>query len=290
MKRKFSVLKRLSLSVLALFLLANCMAQVLPGMWVDKLTSVERKSSYNLKHYLMSNYTSIEQTDSIFYPDFFNMITYFINTYRDYQGVRVYIAQYPTRQLDRKVPIGWENKLTLIFAPTKATGKDRGNYFVITPDKNFDAAKNEITPDQKKNWTRLYVKNILPSILETLDKTDEENYVNDNLSDTRSILFTKVNIDELMSELEAANQLHHRIGLKQQNITGVKAYFASYTSNGDKYGEHQNRLHIQFEFTNDKGEIIYLDDDDTSRTPKPITPAGSSSGLDNGQLCPANCP
>ena len=39
--------------------------------------------------------------------------------------------------------------------------------------------------------------------------------------------------------------------------------FAAYTDEGnqERFGKYPNRLHIEFEFTNKTGDIIYLDDD-----------------------------
>ncbi len=268
-----------------------------PYMWIDKYRSIQREASYNLKHYLMSQYSGIDQTDSIYYPDFFEMIKYFISKYKNqFVYLRVYIAAYPPN--DPMVPKNWGKKLTLIFAPADKDCKDIPDaYYTIQPNGNFDAINGKINTTKMKIWTRRYINKLMPSILGTIDSDDEDNLIGEEiLSDTRSITYPASNIKELLGEL--TRDSHRRAG-EPVAIAGVKAFFAAYTNQGneDEKNIYRNRLHIEFEFTDKDGNIIYLDDDvedqfkDGKIHPQPIiTDCFGKKGINNGQLCPANCP
>ena len=78
-----------------------------------------------------------------------------------------------------------------------------------------------------------------------------------------------------------------------QTITGYKISFSAFPKNGNgriKRPFYKERLFIQFDYLydlNGNEEILYLDGQDDYCCRKRLT---SNKGLDNGQLCPTNCP
>ncbi|HRI20949.1 MAG TPA: hypothetical protein PLA68_08335 [Panacibacter sp.] len=291
--KKVLVLKVIFLGIVFFMWAENLKAQTKPYMWVDRQKSIERRNSYRLKHDLMSQYSGVDQTDSIYYPDFFEMIKDFKSKLgARYQYLRVYIAVYP--QGGPNVPLGWERKLTLIFAPVDADCKDiPGYYYTIPPDRPFGEVV-KLDDAMMKRWINLYITQLMGSITSTIDDIPD-NHIGSQISDTRSITYPASNITEIANEKD--RDTHTRNG-KPERITGIKVFFAAYTGKGNEAhsNKYPKRLHLDFEFTNAAGEIIYLDDDSEDQfatiphigTLLPF--CGGTKGINNGQLCPANCP
>lgn len=295
------ILKGICVAVVILLMAADGNAQkTRPWMWVNREEGRKREAAFDKKYDRIVRDAHITPGKMVWYPGFFDMLDFFEKSYnKNYAFLRVYIALYPPEADDARVPAGWEKKLTLIFAPADINKRDLGVYFNMVPGRGFDAGKNKITKDQKKFWTTLYTQVVMPALLSTIDPFDLDNYTQDDVfSDTRSLRFSRTNLKEIANE--RARHVHMRDG-KQDDISGIKAFFAAYTDEGnqERFGKYPNRLHIEFEFTNSAGDIIYLDDDTadqfpTGRHPFPDDDEDEKKArilsVNNGQLCPANCP
>lgn len=269
-----------------------------PYMWVDRNTSEERQKAFKKVYKMIPSNLGIKQDAFIWYPGIFQILKSLQTKHGDnYKFLRVYLALTPAEASDPEVPKGWGNKIMLIFAPAGGIGasgepEDLGDYYCMRPNVTFDKHIDEIPESSKKIWTGLYIDKILPHISTRLDDI-EENKIGDVISDTRSIRYLKTNWQELINELSR----EHFIKRKPAKITGMKACFAAYTNAGTgEFGCYPLRLHIEFEFTNDKGDIIYLEDDKDdqfSHNDHPFEddlPPCSLGAANNGHLCPANCP
>ncbi|HNP21777.1 MAG TPA: hypothetical protein PKM63_22315 [Panacibacter sp.] len=299
--KKSQILKGICIAVLILLITAGGNAQkTKPWMWVKREEGMKREAAFDKKYDRIVNNAHITPEKMIWYPGFFDMLDFFEKSYnKNYAFLRVYIALYPKETDDANVPAGWGKKLTLIFAPADINKRDLGVYFNMVPGEGFVAGKNQITKDQKKFWTTLYTQTVMPSLLSTIDQFDLDNYTQDGVfSDTRSLRFSRTNLKEIANE--RTRHVHRRNG-NPDDISGVKAFFAAYTDEGnqERFGKYPNRLHIEFEFTNKTGDIIYLDDDmkdqfPTGKHPFPDDDEDEKKArilsVNNGQLCPANCP
>jgi hypothetical protein len=272
-----------------------------PWMYVDKITSGIREKEFDIKYDAIRTKTGVIPEHYIYYPAFFDMIDYFQRKYKtQYSYLRVYFAVYPLRTTDPTVPASLQNKITLIFAPVDCYNRDLGNYFNMKPgEKKFSPVDAEIKKRQKELWTSLFIQTVLPALRETIKNPDSNDSEEGEVSDTKSIRYAADNVNEIYNERFRSAHKHMN---KHDTITGMKAFFASYTDDGDtlRKKRYKNRLHIQFEFTNEKGDIIYLEDDSEDQFihghPHPypdydeLLDNKEFHGANNGQLCPANCP
>ena len=297
--RKVLGLKGICLCFILFMLAINTHAQkkTRPYMWVDRDTSLERAKEFKKVYKLIPQGLINKQDNFIYYPGIFKMFKYFEDKYgKDYFYLRVYIALCPTQAEDAKAPENCENNISLIFAPVYNTGKDIAEaYYSMKPGQDFNFENDSIGKASMEKWTQLYIEKVIPHISTRLPNIPENCIDGEGtLSDTRSIRYLKTNIKEIANEVDR----DHFIGRKLTKIKGMKACFAAYTKrgNGNEFNCYPFRLHIEFEFTNDDGDIIYLDDDKNDQFPEGIHPHAddippcSPSGVNNGQLCPANCP
>lgn len=251
-----------------------------PNMWVNMLTGVKRESNFFEKHHLtLSKYLGKAETISLYYPiaDFKKMIENFEAT--NYESLRVTIC----------------NKSNLLFLVYSPLSKQSGitYYDPITPNKPLSSTTvNAWVKDYlKKPFIGKSKMNILTSMLE---KNDEKNYdENDNFYNTKMIHFSRQDIDELISEVTYQDTA---CGNK---VTGIKATFSAFGRDGKEYGpckgQYKGRIFVQFDFTKlvgGKDEVFYIDTTSrfNERRPSDRAEIDCNGILDNGQLCPANCP
>lgn len=251
-----------------------------PYMFVKKEIGDARKTEFIEKKYALLK-EKINVSD-IFYPCFFNMIYDMQKKHKsNFVYLRVYYAVYPAT--DPYFP----NTLTLIFAPVDANNNDIGSYYNMKPGTM--ERPNVITASQKDNWVNLFIT-AQESLLGTIDNI-RDNEINGVLSETRSIRYYGKNIKELQGELDRD---HFYEGGGSAKIEGMKAYFAAYKVDGNQDGNYRKRMHIEFEFTDKDGNPIYLDFDHADQFPDGNhgyeDPDKTDKGINNGQLCPANCP
>ena len=188
---------------------------------------------------------------------FTNMMNYFFATLRA-DGLRIYIASYGPKDSD-SVPPGYEDLLTLIFAPTtdSRNPRDIGNYYIIFPGMAYQQLDNELAIA----WVRNYRSIKLPDLNETVESGQ----------DTKSIYYDDESITDLVAEMAC------------QEATGIKAYFCSMRDDDD----YKQQLMLDFILTskigNDEVEFNVQDRDGWDDRP-------AGGDLDTGSPCPPdNC-
>ena len=189
---------------------------------------------------------------------FTNMMNYFFGTLRA-DGLKIYIASYGPRGSD-SVPEGYDDLLTLIFAPTTDSDnpKDLGRYYTIFPGKPYQQLDKELAIA----WVRNFRTIKLPDLNETVEGG----------RDTKSIYYHGESIIDLVAEMAC------------QKASGIKAYFCSMRDDGDDF---KQQLMLDFVLTskvgNDDVEFNVEDRDGWEDRKIP-------GDLDTGSPCPPdNC-
>jgi hypothetical protein len=266
-----------------------------PNMWVDKGVSNKLEGNFNLQHFQLSEVLKDNETDSIFYPiDSFKVM---LDTFRNragYKYLHVYIVSYDS---GRDVSRDCWGKLALIFHPAISTADDGPPYYSFDSTGKF----YKVPTGRYSKWDNLYSTVKMPTLIKNLDFNDiSANYSTlHKFSDTRRISYLREDIDSLiMSELK------YQYDTNKVTVTGLRAMFASYSPSGNPHFPKHfvNRIFVIYELTtmdsNQKDSVFYIDDqlgflnrrdpdEPVSLEDKNIS---SGRGVDNGHLCPPNCP
>lgn len=249
-----------------------CKHKVKPRMHVLKQDGKNRKSWFiNNKYATLCDNLGKAETLSIYWHanDFINLCKNYISN-KGAKGLRIYLAAYPENESN--APTGWGNQITVIFAPTNGidgTSADIGDYYIM----NEREAAQEIDATTMKSWVDHYQGNQLKNVLNKLHHFPK--------GDTQSVFYAMDDIQELVSEIEC------------QTVSGVRMFLSAYTDKDNVKTEFYNRLIIQFVLTMQKKGVeipIYIEEDTDwpNRTDNPRSK--HPDFLDNGQLCPPNCP
>jgi len=293
-KSKISFLIIISL----IFILTDISAQKrpLPDMYVPKKDGIKRQANFILKSFFIEQGLRIDQIDSIFFPvkSFIDMIRYFENSI-DYKYLNVVFATF-SKKSNPKVPKDWENQMTILFQPLEGTSS---NYYLIPDNGVFDPVDSKLPNEISKKWIDNYKIYTMASFINTINKKDPENHKNNQasepFSDTRSIMYCKEDIQQLIDEINYQDSIHDPNNTGKKYVTGLMAYFSSYDRHGNDSHKFKKRLIIQFEFTTNDKEVFYIEDDANfanTRSPKkhvcpePFEKAPDLLSYDNGQICP----
>ena len=261
-----------------------------PYMWVAKDVGNSMIAAFNKKKLpIISRNIGVPQKDSFYLGNFFGMISYFIDTYKnDFRYLHVYIG---VCEGINPIPIGYIKKLILIFAPSNSLDIDRNLGYYILPSA-FDInnpTKFKIDINQETEWTGKYV-DYMP--LGTISHSAPENQFEDRinhkkyLSETRCITYCTEDIKYLMKVKDYYSKSYQI----SNNLVGyLGAYSNKGLPNGQDRGKFKNRISTQFEFLDNTNNIFYLDDISGFLD----LPSGVSmcppAATDNGQLCPTYC-
>ncbi len=314
--------KLLAAIVVSTFLSIQSNAQIeshtqsLPFMWSPDSPAHITNFIRNKKIYFDS-VSHINQPDSFYLGNFFGMIRYFEDRYKDtFQCLHVYIAAYSTVKPE-KVPPGHAGMLTLIFAPAtgyldRDTNRDL-NYYSIPPGKSFDGSHPKRFVIRRKiaqDWQENYINNLMPSIWNTIDSSDPQNRVNGQLSDTRRIIYCRASLDSLIKELtfihKRKNDSTNRIVISKDLIARLAAYGEDGREEEDETTKNKTvhinkrRIYIYWDFADIFHRKFLLEDALHFANRLKIRKQASCdtctppefAKLNNGQLCPpsANCP
>ena len=261
-----------------------------PFMWISKTAGATRREHFDsLKLAAFSKATGVTQHKDYHLGNFLGMIQYFRNQYgADFAWLEVYLGIYgPDQPADRA------GRLTLIFAPFSFEKGNLGLYDL--PDSSFfdssNAGQYQIDTGAFNVLTARYAA-LMP--LNSISDSDEYNQYKGKLSDTRSVRYCAGDLDTLVSE---QSRIHYRTdGKTVMHFTkNFIAFFGAYEQAGAHFN---NRTVLTFNWTDEKGRIIFLEDTYDFYKRKPGMTACpdiykmkiNPLGADNGLLCPPNCP
>jgi hypothetical protein len=241
-------------------------------MHVGKEVFDERTNHFlDIKYKELCLITESSDTRYLFYTadSFSRMIKHFKDDPR-VGGVRVYFANYPAG--DPSVPPGYENKLTIIFAPTdpplESSGelyiRELGKYYHVPPKGTFDPINCLLNRTIASKWIASYqsYKKRHLDIIKPIAKKGE----------TKSIWYSIAGLTDITEEMAC------------QKATGIKAYFVVCLDNDEA---HPNRMMLHFVLTSKIGDEevdFFLEFTEGWDHRKP------AGDLDTGNPCPpATC-
>jgi hypothetical protein len=266
-----------------------------PYMWAPKDDALLQNFKQRKKQVLDDAF-HIPQTDSFYLGNFLGMMAYFESRYgADYTCLHIYVCVYGPRGR-RHAPNGARNKLTLVFAPAKAARgrlKDLG-YFTFQTGIPFNPGNPKPFKLRKgvfKNWHRNFSRNMLGKLWRTVRDSTDENREDNRYTDTRAITYCREDLHELIQE----QCYTHTIA--QQPVSISKDFIARFAAYGDTAGKLRKRLFVWFDFTDNQGHILPLENTDGFSNREHARGQCTSCQreqqiVDNGQLCPpsTNCP
>jgi hypothetical protein len=249
-----------------------CFDVPVPAIFVGKAITRSRIGHFMINKYIpLCNAISKElDTRFLFFSatDFDKMMSCFFDADEadKVDGLRIYIADYSSEGKPF-VPKGHGGKLTLIFSPTKNDEDDEprdvGKYYSVPPGKSFDPDECELETVVASDWVFNYEHKKLV-ILKTTTI--------DNVDDTKAIHFTKLQIDDLIKEIDC------------QKATGIKIYFGSVDPDDENDDSpHKTKLLLQFVLTERVGSVekdFHIEDRD-GFDERPV-----SGDFDTGNPCP----
>jgi|GEM_PF-6433191 len=274
--------------LIACFMFIHSTAQTLkqkPFMWVPKEEGEQQIQYFkSLKLKPMSanaGLTGSLLNDKFFLGNFWGMIKYFTITFESAQYLQVYLG------------INSGKKAVLIFAPAESENQGTGLKYYYLP-KSFDPANPDdflITDSVKEVWTTNFIKSMA---LNTIGKGHPDNqYPNDQdahkiASDTRLVTYCFNDILELL----AVKDYFVSKGFDINN--SLNGYLGSYTLDGvprgKDAGRYINRIVVQFDLLDGSNKDFYLDNIPEFKALDTAEVSNCTKLLDNGQLCPTNCP
>lgn len=257
-----------------------------PFMWAPKNEGEEQKKHFNILKLKPMSIKAGQQNSllnsKVFLGNFWGMIKYFDLKYTtDFAFLHVYFG------------INHNKEIVFIFAPAKS--EERSSeilYHYLSQDFDPKNPKNsELSKDDMLLWTAKFVKAMA---LDTIDITDPDNQFpdpndpNKEASDTRYAIYYADDIGELMAVKDYYVSQGHNIN------NSLNGYLGSYLQNGAPRGEfkgrYKNRIVCQFELLDGNNNDFFLDSISEFMGIKTIGASNYRQVVDNGQLCPTNCP
>lgn len=178
-------------------------------------------------------------------------------------GLRLYFATYTYSE---NVPEGYDDLMTLVLAPTQKVDnfhEDIGLYYTIPPGYGFHPDTSQLEKQEARDWIECYQSNKLQQLNATVDNP---------AGDTRSIYYTKKQIESLAEEME------------YQDATGLKAYLAAID---DEESDYNHQLILDFVLTKKIGDY---ESDFSIEFSEGFAERPSAGDLDTGSPCPpATC-
>lgn len=244
----------------------------LPEMYVNKAL-VKKRHAFYLLHKRPSLSKTINKDETTFihntYANFKGLIEELLRK-QDITGVRIYLAAYPSDEISGYVPEGKTNTLTLIYKPcisvgghyTDHTGDD---FYILNPLSPFTIISSAVA-------TEWIVANYQHSKLNVLNPIVTS--FGCNAPDTRSILHTRKQLTELITEMD------------NHSAEYISINFSSYTGNenDDPMGvkkEYLFKLFVEFNMLDKYNKIISLED-----SCKVFNERSYQMAFNNGVLCP----
>ncbi len=291
--------------------------EALPRMFVEKNTGIKRILQFS--QVSNSKFRILEKTNG--YQDLFliyskKAVNDLLTMFREKQvpEVRIYFAKYTPCDGTVLPTAIEEDKVILLFA---ADTKDQlpAEYYFLN-EKGSDDKIYTVSKECGENWRWNYENNVLPELLPTINQNDSDNIDpknNDQISDTKSILYSFNSLEEAITKEEGYT---HKLNGKKIYISAYQFSFSAYDAKGNGYegsdDVYKKRMLVQIDYMYDPGtgnEVFYLDDlDSFSLRSKPAQKSQKAASkkmktiakkhpskenifaLNNGQLCPTHCP
>jgi hypothetical protein len=288
----------------------------LPAMYVYKSIANERMVEFssfpNSKFEILKNVNGKQDLYLIYTRNAIDNLLREIN--KEY-GIRVYFARY-ARYEGSPLPKEIEDcSLVLLFATEFKDSSKPKEYFFLNHKANDDNLY-KVLPKDAEEWIIDYNINVQRELRKGLIANDKDNldpYDNRGIYyDTKSIFYSKENIDAAFKDEVIYQRNKHGI-----DINAYKLSFSSYTAGGDENEHFKNRLLLQFDYLYGSNKILDLEKQDefacrdslrVEKFNRSVNKAGAKKAvvksqkmlskelsktlfaLDNGQLCPTNCP
>lgn len=239
----------------------------LPEMYVNKAL-VKKRHAFYLLHKLPSLSKAIKKDETTFihntYANFKGLIEELLRN-QDIAGVRIYLAAYPSDETSGYVPEGKTNTLTLIYKPCISVGghyTDNGDdFYILNPLSPFTIINKDVA-------TEWIVANYQHSKLNVLNPIVTS--FGCNAPDTRSILHTRKQLTELITEMD------------NHSAEYISINFSSYSGNESGVSqEYLFRLFVEFNMLDKYNKIISLED-----SCNVFDQRTEQVAFNNGVLCP----
>jgi hypothetical protein len=296
-------------------------AQPLPAMFVRKESGLQRQAWFSSPKtkpsklaILRSLAGPIQKTSYSFTKnEFMSLLDMVRKSDASSDAVKAYFAIFDANNTGG-VPTDLlaDKQMIVLFTPAKLDFDQAENvefagalgktHYLLMPGRGVIPIDTLVSVE----WIKYYTNIICASktgFISTINQTLKENKYDKLPSDTRSIYYTWDNLDEVFTD-----EVKHQKDAFGIDVTGVNMNISCYPDTGDDNHKKINRVLIQFDLTMKKpgtniDEVIYLDEelDYESRYEQTVAQfikkhPGIKKGphnmfdLDNGQLCPLNCP
>lgn len=278
----------------------------IPRMWMSMKVSQEREKNFSKKKMVLgTGHPSSYSFDTTSFNELIEKLKgEFESRDEPRNGINVYFAA-PDADQNEFSPVGKvnRNQLVLIFAPAEENisgdhyYKDLAgcNYYALNVSNKL---VYNITATTKDAWIKNYVDNVIGDQSHGLASTvvdSKENYVGNQLSDTRAISYAFKDFEDFITD-----ERRYQNSLSTNKINGIDIYFAAYSDAGVgcnynryDYSWFKRRLLVLFEFTkkvHGLNKPFYINI--SGRPHDGICTDLQFFGADNGSLCPpcTNCP
>ncbi|MFT4154607.1 hypothetical protein [Parafilimonas sp.] len=271
----------------------------LPAMWVSDSSADKRKKQLFKKElFAKSKYQLLKETGRLYHnnPYFFisksnlNEIIKADTGTQKAQGLRVIFACFVKKGSDTSIQLN-DGQIVLLFtAADKNT--DYGKCYVV----DNDTVLHKVPDSNKINWTTEYNNHILPALRKTIDSNSDNDNGSKNYTDTKSIYYENKRIIEAFEEIKTNTMLKDFIGFRITISAYDKKGKDSTCYDGHRY---KKRMILQFDYVKTGNKLFKFEDSPDFCCRKCNMNHHESflkskdntiMALDNGHLCPANCP
>lgn len=290
----------LALTINSFLLFAQTSLPSIPVMFVPKSETLDRDSEFlkvngkDSKSEILLAVTGkkqhLNQLNLIgdFKTFIFNTV---IKSQKDADALNIHFVAYDSKDKS-EIPQGLlvDSELIMLFCAADyddatTSAEDLGStYFYLSAS----GQAYKVPASTERSWESNYVTKIVkrtPGLLMGLDLTDAHNRYKGDLTDTRSTFYKETNLREAFED-----EVKYQLDSNHITITSVRTGFSAYTIAGDKMKNYGHRLIASFDFVGrtigaQKDETIYIDEQPRFDK-RPV----AKEFMDNGHLCPLNCP
>lgn len=286
----------------------------LPRMFVYSKDGAERTKAFlDLKYQSLKKING-RQDLTLRYP--VEAMKNLIKEINKEEGIRIYLAKYSWYR-NSPLPENIESgQLILLFATEHSDESKPKDYYFINPVAD-DNLPYKVNATDAQDWINDYNSNVQKELRRGLLDNDSNNVdrydPKGTFSDTKSIFYQKQNIDEAFTTEIQYQKEKHNFEVKTFLVS-----YSAYTRRGNEKGKFVNRLLLQFDYLNANNDTLNhqnqldflcreakwlerrnTEEAESNKKAKDIKRAGAADRnkklerikkIDNGQLCPTNCP
>lgn len=299
------------------FLMAQCDADPniipLPKMFIPKVFSSQDIKEFSKYHFLRgSKLGQLKKNNIVRSGNNALIITYeaiktVLNSIKD-DSVRIHFARFNSLDYPGVTNLS-SNTIILLFASEKEVNPKQ--YYFINNEENapyvISASIGQKWIDDFNNTNQRFLKR-------TIRKRHRDNYPDsdmkkNSISDTKSMLYDRLNMIEAF-----LNEKDYQLKHNNRNLDAFKVVFSAYSPKGKQYKSddkrlYRRRLFVQFDYLERTTDGLFVPltleelDDYNCRlcktkpseckgnfTTQSLDSIEKTKSIDNGQLCPTNCP